>query len=191
METDVRSARRKAYLQDAVLGVLAVSGVIAWAMIAPNTLQLLRWVGPNRSRFSERAKSAAGRLVAKGYARFEERDGKKYVRITPAGTLFLDRQMLQMQILKSGQVVKRWDGKWRMVVFDIPERRSGIRKRLRRLMIDIGFIRVQNSVWMYPYDCEDLVALIKAELRVGKDILYAIVDKVENDRWLRSKFRLK
>ena len=55
---------------------------------------------------------------------------------------------------------------------------------------DIGFIRLQNSVWVYPYDCEDLITLLKADFRVGKDVLYLVVEAMENDKEIRKHFRL-
>lgn len=58
-------------------------------------------------------------------------------------------------------------------------------------MRDIGFVRLQDSVWVYPYDCEDFIALLKAELKVGKDVLYAIVDTIEFDKHIRRHFGLR
>ena len=57
-------------------------------------------------------------------------------------------------------------------------------------MRELGFLRVQDSVWVSPHECEELVALIKAELRIGQDILYVIVESIENDGWIRKHFNL-
>ena len=57
-------------------------------------------------------------------------------------------------------------------------------------MREIGFVRLQDSVWVYPYDCEDFIALLKAELKIGRDVLYAIVDTIEHDKNLRQHFNL-
>lgn len=57
--------------------------------------------------------------------------------------------------------------------------------------MEIGFIRLQDSVWIYPYDCEDLLTLLKADLKVGKDLLYMIVDSLEGDAKIRLFFGLK
>ena len=75
-------------------------------------------------------------------------------------------------------------------MLDIPEYRRKTRSRLRALMNDFGFLRLQDSVWVSPYDCEDLISLVKAELKVGKDILYAVVDQIENDSWIKKHFGL-
>ncbi|MBI2030584.1 CRISPR-associated endonuclease Cas2 [Candidatus Kaiserbacteria bacterium] len=84
----------------------------------------------------------------------------------------------------------RWDGKWRVLIFDIPEYRKGLREKMRRTLTSIGFVRLQDSVWAYPYDCEDLVALLKADFKIGKDVLYLIVEEMEGDRHLRRHFNL-
>lgn len=123
----------------------------------------------------------------KGYAKWVDRDGKKYLRITEAGRKALAFEQAKVA-LKNQK--KKWDGRWRMVVFDIPERRRNIRIRLRDFMREVGFVRLQDSVWVYPYDCEDFVALLKAELKVGKDVLYAIVDTIEHDNNIRKHFHL-
>ena len=41
---------------------------------------------------------------------------------------------------------------------------------------------------MYPYDCEDLITLLKADFRVGDAMLYMIVDTIERDGALRKHF---
>ena len=78
----------------------------------------------------------------------------------------------------------------RSVIFDIPERRKSVRVGIRRFMQEYGFMRLQDSVWIYPYDCEDLIALAKANFRVGADVLYMIVEKLEQDKHLREHFGL-
>jgi DNA-binding transcriptional regulator PaaX len=77
------------------------------------------------------------------------------------------------------------------LVFDIPEKRKGLRQKVRNTLITIGFERLQDSVWVYPYDCEDLIMLLKAGFHVGDDMLYMIVDSIERDKDLRDHFQLK
>ena len=77
-----------------------------------------------------------------------------------------------------------------MVIFDIPEKKKKVRKQVSRLFSQAGLYRLQDSVWVFPYDCEDIIGLLKTELGVGKDILYVIADEIENDKYLRSHFDL-
>jgi phenylacetic acid degradation operon negative regulatory protein len=45
---------------------------------------------------------------------------------------------------------RKWDGRWRLVLFDVPTTRNTHRDRLRRYLRDKGFGYVQNSVWITP-----------------------------------------
>ncbi len=187
LEEASRKRKKKRDIQNAVLAAVAVTGSVVFAAIAGNAIQLLDYLPNEKYNLRHQAKSATGRLVAKRYASWVERDGKKYLRITPAGRKVLAFEQAKVA-LKNQK--KKWDGRWRMVAFDIPERRRAIRSRLRAVMQEIGFVRLQDSVWVYPYDCEDFIALLKAELKIGKDVLYAIADTIEHDKNLRRQFAL-
>ena len=76
------------------------------------------------------------------------------------------------------------------MIFDIPEKRHSLRARARGIVAGFGFVRLQDSVWAYPYDCEEAIALLKTELHIGKDLLYIIADAVEHDVPLRKQFGL-
>jgi len=185
LEEASRKRKKKRDIQNTVLAVVAVTGFIAVAAVAGNALQLLKYLPNEKYNLRYQAKTAAGRLVAKGFLVWEERNGKKYLRITPKGRKAFAFEQAKVA-LKNQK--KKWDGRWRMIVFDIPERRKSVRFRLCAVMRDIGFVRLQNSVWVYPFDCEDFISLLKAELKIGKDVLYAIVDTVEHDGGLRRHF---
>jgi|SRR3989344_917656 len=188
VEKEARQLRQWGMFQKSMLAAVAIGGLIAVAAVAPNAIQLLRhFPGYKKgARFNYQAKSALGRLVAKGLVVFVEEGGKRYARITEKG-----ERVLEAETLRGGATKKRrWDRRWRVVIFDIPERRKSVRARLRRFMDGYGFIRLQNSVWVYPYDCEDLIALAKAEFRIGADVLYMVVERLERDNRLREHFSL-
>lgn len=84
----------------------------------------------------------------------------------------------------------RWDRKWRIVIFDIWERRHVVRNRLRELLKRNGFVKIQNSVWAYPYDCEELFAFLRTYLSLGRGMLYIVADEIEGDSQLRKHFKL-
>ena len=187
LEDASRKRKKRQDIQYAVLAVVAVAGFLTLAAITPNALRLLDYLPNGKYNLKYRMKSVTGRLVAKRYAVWVEKNGKKYLRLTPAGHKALAFE--QSKVALKNQK-KKWDGRWRMIVFDVPERRRKVRNRLRAVMREVGFVRLQDSVWMYPYDCEDFVALLKAELKIGKDVLYAIADTIEHDKSLRRQFNL-
>lgn len=152
------------------------------ALVAPNVLSGLAKMGVIATpRTAETAKRSYKRLLAAGLLVF---DGK-YVRLTPRGETEIAR--LRGSIARP----TRWDGKWRVLIFDVPEYRKGLREKIRRTVQEIGFERLQDSVWIFPHDCEDLITLLKADFRIGKDVLYMVVDALEGDGWLRRKFKLR
>jgi DNA-binding transcriptional regulator PaaX len=188
VEKEARKVRRLRTFQKAML-IAVLAGVVIATGAVPNASQILKYFRGYKkgARFNYQAKNALGRLAKSSLIIFEERDGKRYARITERGKQVLDVESLRD---KSTQKQKKWDGRWRVVLFDIPERRRGTRNRLRVFMQEFGFVRLQNSVWIYPYDCEDLVALAKANFRIGFDVLYMIVEQLEHDKHLREHFGL-
>ena len=188
LERKSRANRRLGAFQAAALAVVAIGVVVFIASTAPNAAQLLRFFPGYKkgARFNFRIKSVLSRLATKGLVVFVEKGGKRYARITEDGKHMLNLETARMQVVKK----KRWDRRWRLVIFDIPERRRSVRIRLRKFMVSCGFERLQDSVWAYPYDCEDLIALVKAEFRIGADALYLIVEQMEHDKHLREHFHL-
>jgi len=187
LEESSKRWRRRNNIQHAVLAAFGTAGVLAIAMVAPNVFQALPHVmGKRRYKVAFQTRSAIDRLIAKGEVK---RNARGLLEITDAGsrTLALTRARTEAP----ARTKRRWDKQYRLVMFDIPQRRRSTRDRLRLLMRDFGFLRLQDSVWVSPYDCEDLIALVKAELRVGKDVLYAVVNQIENDQWIKKHFGLQ
>lgn len=174
-------------MQNAAIMAIGLAGIIAVSAIAPNMFQMLGRTGA-LTRLKYRSKGVLARLKYKGEIEFVERDGKKYVQLTALGEKTLDLNRKKLNLIENKP--KRWDRRYRMVMFDIPEKRKRIRKLLRFEMQEVGFLRIQDSVWVYPYDCEEFIVLLKADLRIGKDVLYAIVEEIENDKWIRKHFNL-
>ncbi len=155
------------------------------ALLAPNVLGAMIKLGliPN-PRQRELLRRSVDRMYAQGLLRHSK---SGTLQLTSSG----EKRLRSLQCKSFAQNrPPRWDGKWRVLIFDIPERRRALRDEIRRTLLGNGFIRVQDSVWVYPYDCEDWVNLWKAELQVGKELLYLIVDSIEQDSILKRNFRL-
>lgn len=183
-----RKVRRLRAFQKALL-IAAVGGVMVAVGAVPDVNKILKHLRnrKNDARFRYQTNTALRRLATQGLVTFEERGGKRYARATEAGKRMLELESLRE---KSTHRPKRWDGRWRVVLFDIPERRRRVRTLLRKFMQEFGFVRLQDSAWIYPYDCEDIIALAKADLRIGADALYMIVEQLERDKHLREHFGL-
>lgn len=186
-ELEFRSKKRtrNTKIVRAILTVLAVgvAGTLNPQGLVRGVLKELK-SGKTRNRSAETTiSSARRRLIKRGL--IEWQDGK--LRLTGDGEKKF--RMFDSANLR-GEKSKRWDKKWRILIFDIREERKSLREKVRRTLISIGFKRLQDSVWVFPHDCEDLVVLLKADFHIGKDLLYIIADEIENDGWLRKEFGL-
>lgn len=187
IEQIAKKRKKKRNLQKAILTTIQVAGVISIAVMAPKVLSLFpreRMTG----QFKSEVNRALTRLRRKNEVEFIAVNGKPAVRLTARGEqgLALRTEQLKLRV----QNPKKWDGSYRLVIFDISEKRRRTRDFLRQTMSDVGFLRVQDSVWIFPYQCEEFIALLKVELRLGKEALYAVVDSIENDVWIRKHFNL-
>lgn len=184
LEEENRKIIRRTKLQEAILVAVASGGRRGTSALIPEVLNyLLKLDIPSSVRKEEVVRSTASRLVRKGLLKFE---GGQYV-TTAAGENILEYWRRAAFKFKRP---KRWDNKWRMVIFDIPEKKRRIRDEIRQIFIEAGFIKLQNSVWVYPYDCEDIIGLLKTDFGIGRNMLYIIADQIENDKYLRDEFGL-
>lgn len=177
---------RRTKINMAIISIVAVTGVIAVSAIAPGLTHVLGKSKYLRQRLYN-SRSRVSRLIAAGYLATEHNAGKTFLRLTEKGERFA---ALMQDGALTPKKPRRWDGKWRLLIFDIPERRRRARGQVRKTLVKLGFVRLQDSVWAFPYDCEDYIAILKADLRIGKDVLYIIADQIENDTVLRSHFKL-
>lgn len=184
-EKILKTRIRRGEIQKAVLQTISAVGILSIALLAPNALQMIKlFDGGKRKNLRQAINTSRRRLVANGLLQYKN----GFLRLTKKGELKLEGLERRDYRLP---IPSKWDKKWRVLIFDIPEYRRLVRDKVRLTLSSIGFKRLQQSVWVYPYDCEDLITLIKADFKIGKDMLYLIVDSIENDRELKSFFDLK
>lgn len=83
-----------------------------------------------------------------------------------------------------------WDKKWRVVIFDIPEKRKKVRDALRGHLRQLGFYELQKSVFVHPYPCEDEMEFLVEFHGVRPHVRQLTVHTIDNDLHLRQKFKL-
>ncbi len=126
------------------------------------------------------------RLKQKGLIDFKNKNREIVASLTTKGKNYIESISLQ----QVGTTPKKWDSKWRVVIFDIPQKRRAARDLLRNRLREFGFQQIQASVWVYPYECEEIIALIKTSFELGDEVLYMIVESLEGGSLLRKKFKL-
>jgi len=180
-------------LQTIILGTLSVTGVLAMALVAPNAVQLFDYLNPisrgNSIRFNQRITQALSRLERRGLIHITGEGRKRKIYITEQGEKLINDLYTGAYVIP---MPVRWDGKWSLVMFDVPEKRKKIRDTLRFLLKSAGFILFQDSVWIQPYPCDELVTLLRSHLGSGKgEIRYLKASFAdESDFAFRKHFNL-
>ena len=188
IEQSVFQKNKRERTQKLILNAIVLAGVLPIALMAPNVLGAMAKLGLLNDKFhASKIKRSLDGLIKKGFVEFKSKENKKYLAITVKGQAILNRWKLRDYQIKKP---RKWDGKWRMIIFDIQEKKRGSRDQLRQTLVQIGFEKLQQSVWVFPYDCEDLLMLIKADMELGKNLLYIVAEEIENDKKLRKHFHL-
>lgn len=189
----MRTETRGRYLptRNLILRTLALSGMISVALVAPKTISLLKKLdrgAVNRKDLYRRITQAITRLEHAGFVQTSGEYAERRVVLTDKG-----RTLIETVYAKEYRIPEPafWDGKWRVVMFDIREKRRRARSQLRLLLAGAGFLRLQDSVWVYPYPCDEFVSLVRAHLRSGTgEMLSFVAEALESDKRLREHFNL-
>jgi DNA-binding transcriptional regulator PaaX len=83
-----------------------------------------------------------------------------------------------------------WDGKWRVVVFDIPEKLKRGRDALRIKLKELGFYELQKSVLVFPWECRDEIEFIIEFFNLRKYVRVGVLETIDNELHLKKVFKL-
>lgn len=148
------------------------------------------------------------KIAIKEYDKFREKDkirfSRELYRLKQKGFIkkYLDGKEQYLELTAKGKkVVKKymvaglkidipslWDKKWRIVVYDISNDKKNEREFLRRKLQEIGFIKIQESVFVYPFECLKVINALKGMFYLGPYVQYIIAERIETEQNLIKKF---
>ncbi|MEK6839366.1 MAG: hypothetical protein AABX72_00325 [Nanoarchaeota archaeon] len=191
VEERVRHRAKRNQIRDAVLLSAYLTIGVGMMVMAPNAVRLLKSVekaiGPS-PRLGRRVSQKYSELIAQGIFRRTNTQHGSHIELTEKGMKITEELSQREEVRPTKQ--KKWDQKWRIIMFDIWERRRNVRDELRETLKEIGFVKVQDSAWAYPYPCEKLLIFLRTHLKLGRGILYIVADEIEHDEKLRQHFKL-
>lgn len=115
-------------------------------------------------------------------------DGVYVANLTTAGE---ERATLARLMDMTLPPLKHWDGRWRIVMFDIPETKTTMRNILRQCLRNWGFEELQKSVFVTPKNCRDAVELLIHENHVESHVCFIEAKHISQDSHLRKRFGLR
>lgn len=172
-----------------VLTSLAVSGAVCIAATSPYfATNLLRGLKQGRKYKKKNVYNVFYRLQKEGCLNVERKNHQVYINLTEKGKKKAGR--FQIDSLKINKP-KKWDKKWRVVIFDIAQLKKLQRNAFREKIKELGFHPLQKSVWVCPYKCQDEISLLRDFFGLGKkDIRLITAENIEEDTFLRKIFKL-
>lgn len=175
---------RKGEIAKEILKVIGVSGIVIASVAIPSLPMAIGgalkiWKNINKKQLRRVIK----RLEEQEMISIFEVDGKTKITITDNGR----KRLLEYDYENLELKRKRRDGKWRIVIFDIPEYQKRNRDAFRRKLLELGFIRIQDSVFGSPYTCKEEIDFLCHYLEISDYVTVIIADKIERGEQLIFK----
>ena len=128
-------------------------------------------------------------LNRRGFAKiFGRNEGEITVKITRKGeNIIRDVDIDSLELKKQGS----WDGKWRLIIFDIPVGKNKNRLAFTERIKKLGFVMIQKSVWAYPFECYEELMILRKFYEIEKHVTYCEVVEVEDELGWRKRFNQK
>lgn len=183
----MRQSLTKSLLMDLVLvGAVMIAATSPYFLVnlAKSYVSNRRYKNYNKRKIAQ----ALSRLKKNKLIILREENGKITVELTEKGKRKIKQyQFEDLKIMKP----KYWDKKWRVVIFDIPEKKKKMaREAFRNKLIDLGFFQLQESVWIHPYPCENEIQLAAEIFGITRFINIIIAEKIVNDAKAKAYFGL-
>lgn len=173
-----------------VLLLLASGVALTSAVLMPGTGKLLRktgrrseneWKEFNANYLKRTIKDLQKKKIVEVY----EANGISEVKLTEAGkTRILKFGLQNLTIMKPA----KWDGRFRMVFYDVYSTKSAIRDKFRHALLNSGFYKLQESVYIHAYPCEREIEFLRNYLGISGEVRIILAERIENDKEFRQFF---
>ena len=166
---------------------LIVVGAVCIAATSPYFIRNLMRAFKNAKKYDKKKVYDTFYILQKqGDIRIAKKNKQIYISLTEkgkrkAGWMQIDRLKIKRP--------KKWDRKWRIVIFDISHLKNLHRDAFRGKLKELGFFPLQKSVWVHPFRCRDEVVLLRNFFGLTeKEIRLILADKIEKDGELKRVF---
>lgn len=112
-------------------------------------ISLLKEFGHNE----QSVRAAMSRMSKQGWIQSEKIGNKSHYSLTVSGVKRMDEAAARIFKFKP----ETWDGKWRILMYTIPEEKRNLRDEFRKELVWSGFGTISNSFWVSPNKLENTV----------------------------------
>lgn len=176
--------KKRVLNKEILIWLLKIGGVATLSLLAPQLpARLLKGYLKHKHYLKERLK----RLEARKWIKISESGDQIKVELVEEGIKKAYYYQLENLIIRKPE---RWDGLWRVVIFDIPEEKKLARDVLRNKLKQLGFVRIQKSVFALPYPCKKEIDVIRKTYEIWPFVTYMLVQELDHQEKLLDKFNL-
>ncbi|KQL33610.1 MULTISPECIES: phenylacetic acid degradation operon negative regulatory protein PaaX [Bacillaceae] len=115
-------------------------------------IRLLKEFGHNE----QSVRVAVSRMMKQGWLESEKEGNKSYYFLTTRGEVRMEEAAIRIFKLMPND----WDGKWRMLMYTIPEEKRQVRDELRKELLWSGFGSFSSGCWISPNNLEKEVEFL-------------------------------
>lgn len=177
---------KKGEIAKVILKSLFIGGVVISVVALPGMAPVLKLFANDKNK-KTKINRVLKQFKKQKFVKMYYKDNKEFIEITEKDKkrlLQYDYEELKINI------PKKWDKLWRVVIFDIPEKRKKARDAINIKLQELGFCSVQKSIFIFPYKCKNEIDFIVEHLFIRKYINYLLVKEIENEKELKKIFNL-
>jgi len=172
-----------------ILKWLLVAGMVCVAASSPYfTQNLIRNYKKFKKYPKKKVSDTFSNLKRQGLISFKKVNHQIFISLTEKGKQ--KANWLQIDDIKIKKT-KKWDGKWRIVIFDISQLKKLYREAFRGKLKELGFYQLQKSVWIIPFNCKAEIELLKDFFGLSdKELRLIIAEDIGKEEELKKIFKL-
>jgi DNA-binding transcriptional regulator PaaX len=157
--------------------------LLTTAIAAPGMSVILKSLNDSSAKSKYLTKQRINKLEIAGVIYLS---GEK-IRLTKKGRELAKKILVEDIRIKHGD---NWDGIWQLVSYDIPETRKKERDYFRKVISDLGFKQIQDSLWVFPWQCTEEIAIICQNLGIAPFVAYLNTKHLPRQSYLEKYFNL-
>lgn len=154
-----------------VVKALGLASALGAVIVAPNSGQMIDMVMKKIDK--RNAQKTLSYLKYRKLIEVKESRGELTYRLTKKGWHKFEKIRIDELAIP---IPKRWDNRWRLVMFDIPLSHQKQRQYLLHKLRLLDFYMLQRSAWIHPFDCEREVGVLLKYLCLEHYVSFIVVD---------------
>jgi hypothetical protein len=117
------------------------------------------------------------RLRNEQFVEIVTENGEELIKLTKKG----HTKFLKLKIQDLSKKLTKWDGKWRIVIYDVSKFKKNRQSAFRNMIKSMNMLQIQKSVYIVPYPCKEEIEYLREYFDLGDEVMFIRADFIEND----------